>query len=373
MNISELDLEMLRNAGIRAGDILYFEFSGDTNTGENRNLAVKLQSLIGRDGLLVVPTCTSQQGIPKPVFNPVNTASEMGPFSEYFRHQPGVFRSNHPTHSVAAWGKGAEAFTRGHKYAYGRQSPWGESALGFASPWEKLYQSNAWGILIEPDWSISPLLHYVAACYAEKNQNITKQSVFPHFAPSWLEENFSRSAGAWEGMIDAKRIRVFRVQKMVSGLLNALEQEAQACTGDPAFLDWLETRRWVEQNGCLLAGVSKTIITPGIPFPRWEGKPMTGVFRDLYARVLFLQSGQKRFALVLCDLIGITADITCAIRQQVADSIPDHPPVIMVACTHAHSTPDTIGAGYADSTMLTQLVDQIVNGILEASRQTAHL
>ena len=96
-------------------------------------LAVALQELVKPDGTLVVPTCTPAEGYPKPTFDPLLSPSEMGPFSEFFRKQPGVVRSHSPTHSIAASGALAETLVSGHRTADGRSTPWGEGPFGKGS------------------------------------------------------------------------------------------------------------------------------------------------------------------------------------------------------------------------------------------------
>lgn len=81
------------------------------------------------EGLLVLPTHTWDQiNADHPVFSVQDTPSCVGILTELFRKRPGVIRSRHPTHSVAALGKDAEAFTAGDAYLQTpchRYGPWG--------------------------------------------------------------------------------------------------------------------------------------------------------------------------------------------------------------------------------------------------------
>lgn len=66
-----------------------------------------------RDGLLVLPTHTwSYINADNPRFYVDRSPSCVGILPELFRSRPGVVRSLHPTHSVAALGKDAEDFTK---------------------------------------------------------------------------------------------------------------------------------------------------------------------------------------------------------------------------------------------------------------------
>jgi len=82
------------------------------------------------EGLLVFPTLTfSFVNIEHPIYNVKETPSCVGAVPEIFRKRPGVVRSLHPTHSVAACGKNASQFIEGHEKfntPCARQSPWGK-------------------------------------------------------------------------------------------------------------------------------------------------------------------------------------------------------------------------------------------------------
>lgn len=69
-----------------------------------------------KDGLLIFPTHTWQQiGKETLTFDSRTLPSCVGILPEIFRHQPGVIRSLHPTHSVAALGKDAENYVAGEE------------------------------------------------------------------------------------------------------------------------------------------------------------------------------------------------------------------------------------------------------------------
>ena len=71
-----------------------------------------------REGLLIFPTHTwDRVGKEHPVFDSRRDPSCVGILSELFRQRPGVVRSLHPTHSVAALGKDAREYTAGEEKA----------------------------------------------------------------------------------------------------------------------------------------------------------------------------------------------------------------------------------------------------------------
>ncbi len=82
----------------------------------------------GKDGLVVFPTLTYNLGADNLVFDVKNTPCVTGLLPEFFRKRDKVFRSFHPTHSLAAFGKDAAEFTSGHERfdtPCSRLSPWG--------------------------------------------------------------------------------------------------------------------------------------------------------------------------------------------------------------------------------------------------------
>jgi aminoglycoside 3-N-acetyltransferase len=80
-------------------------------------------------GLLVFPTLSyATVDSAHPEFSVLETPSCVGLLTEMFRKRPGVARSWHPTHSVAAVGKGAGAFVKGHELnrtPCAKDGPWG--------------------------------------------------------------------------------------------------------------------------------------------------------------------------------------------------------------------------------------------------------
>ncbi len=72
-----------------------------------------------------------------------------------------------------------------------------------------------------------------------------------------------------------------------------------------------------------------------------SNRPNTGgVHDDIWVRALVIQVGQERFAIAVCDLLGLLRDDVQRIRQRVKSVPPER---VMVACTHVHSSVDTIG------------------------------
>jgi len=69
------------------------------------------------EGLLLLPTHTwANVNAENPVYDPQNTESCVGLLTNMFRKRPGVVRSLHPTHSMAAWGKNAVKYVEGEEH-----------------------------------------------------------------------------------------------------------------------------------------------------------------------------------------------------------------------------------------------------------------
>lgn len=100
------------------------------------------------------------------------------------------------------------------------------------------------------------------------------------------------------------------------------------------------------------AGAAALVITPEIggagPPVRMAGfgpgRDAAGVHDDLYARALVLEAGEDSVALVALDLIGLFHDDVVKIRQEIRNQHPGaRIGYVMVASTHTHAGPDTIG------------------------------
>lgn len=102
--------------------------------GGPRTIIGALLRITGPEGTLVMPAFpfggSMQEYVSSsPVFDLRTTPSLSGALSEEFRRLPGVRRSLHPTHSVCAFGRHAEALVRDHELSgspCGPLSPFGK-------------------------------------------------------------------------------------------------------------------------------------------------------------------------------------------------------------------------------------------------------
>jgi len=138
----------LKNIGVREGMVLLVHSSLSSIgwvCGGAVAVILALEEVLGKEGTLVMPTCSGDLSDPAkwenppvpidwceeirktmPLFNPELTPTRgVGVIPEVFRKQESVIRSSHPQVSFAAFGKYAEYITSEHslEYAFGEQSP----------------------------------------------------------------------------------------------------------------------------------------------------------------------------------------------------------------------------------------------------------
>ena len=114
---SEDIVNALQKQGIVCGDMVYFStgfgFLGQAEGVKsleelNQLFFDSIRAVLGPEGTILVPTFSYTIGrslASEPaVFDPLNTKSETGPFTEFFRQQPGVSRSLDPMVSVSGIG-----------------------------------------------------------------------------------------------------------------------------------------------------------------------------------------------------------------------------------------------------------------------------
>jgi len=95
----------------------------------------------------------------------------------------------------------------------------------------------------------------------------------------------------------------------------------------------------------LRVGVAKVKITPSLKRRVWiagrgENRPAESVHDDVWARALVLERGKMRVALVALDLIGLSHQRIEQARKLIREVPGDR---VIIASSHTHSGPDTIG------------------------------
>ncbi len=92
----------------------------------------------------------------------------------------------------------------------------------------------------------------------------------------------------------------------------------------------------------LQVGAAVIDITPPEPY-RMSGyfyeRLSTGTHDPLYARALVLQQGELTTVLIVCDLIGVSRELTTEARSQIAHKLSIDEQHIVIAATHSHTGP----------------------------------
>lgn len=197
---------MIHRMGIQPDDSIMVHASmksiGNVEGGADTVLDAWMEYL--SDGLFMMPTHTwAQMGPDCRIFDPQNMSSCVGLLTNLFRIRPGVVRSLHPTHSIAAYGKKAKEYIAGEETVDTPCSPEG--------CWGRLENIGAKILLIGVGHERNTFIHAV-----EESMNVperltdepseflsvrltmlffaarftattTKMSrIFPNIIPSWL-------------------------------------------------------------------------------------------------------------------------------------------------------------------------------------------
>ena len=97
----------------------------------------------------------------------------------------------------------------------------------------------------------------------------------------------------------------------------------------------------------LTAGLAVTDITPPVGY-RMSGyfreRLSTGTSNPLCAKAIVLRQGSESAALVFCDIIGLSLDVSSRVRRQVAKQTGIPAANILIAATHSHTGPLYFGA-----------------------------
>jgi len=105
-----------------------------------------------RPGLLVLPSHTwNNVTADNPVMDVLHTPTCVGVLPEMFRKRPGVRRSLHPTHSLAALGAQAEAFLSGEEHI--------RTPCGMGGAYYRLWERDAQILLIGVSFIRNTFIH----------------------------------------------------------------------------------------------------------------------------------------------------------------------------------------------------------------------
>lgn len=150
----EMISEALSGAGIGQGESVGLHSSlkslGFVEGGPETVIRA-FQDVLTSTGTFIMPT--HSYSLPmwqKPPYRRDESPSVVGKITEVFRNMPGVIRSEHPTHSVAAWGELAEHFTEDGL----KLNPVGENG-----PWHRLAKVDGTILMLGCDLRSCTILH----------------------------------------------------------------------------------------------------------------------------------------------------------------------------------------------------------------------
>lgn len=140
-----------------------------------------LLDVLGPYGTLVMPAESPQLADPANpyVFDPQTTPTTMGAIPEVFRSYPGTRRSSHPLVSVCANGHRAHEITAQHALAF---------CEGRGTPFEKLYELDAWTLLLGVDFNRCTSLHYAESLVPNRRTMISRFAMIENGVRVWVEK-----------------------------------------------------------------------------------------------------------------------------------------------------------------------------------------
>lgn len=239
----------LRELGLVSGDRVMVHSSmaafGPVDGGADTVIDALLEA-VGPDGLVVVPTFGC-----KPPFDRRSSATPLGAVPDRFWRRAEAVRSLHPTHSVAAIGKGAEDLIRDHEKA--------PTAYSEGTPYHTLAMQGGKVLLLGVDQDRNTTLHTAEAlaeapylddvegAYTNDKGNAVTIGVRamagPHRDFIGLDRLFRERGIMSVGRIGGAVCRLMDGRQMVETALEAIRRDpAAVLCGNPACGDCVMQR-----------------------------------------------------------------------------------------------------------------------------------
>lgn len=245
----------IRQLGLRNADTIMAHSSlsafGWVDGGAQTVINGLLEAL-APDGTLCLPTlCQRDLARRFELWDIEKSESDVGRITEVFRLMPGVIRSDHPTHSVAAYGPSAREITAGHTNASGRPSPWKSSAFGYGSPWEWFYQHDILYCFLGVTFRVNTMRHYCQGRFVQEVidaapdpvaakegvQDWEHPGVWPHYDGEKMQARLDARGLVAKSQIGNATCYAIRTHVMVETICEILHTEPENWA-DEAFMDW---------------------------------------------------------------------------------------------------------------------------------------
>lgn len=167
-----------------------------------------------------------------PVFDPLTTPTTMGAIPEAFRTFPGTLRSNHPLVSLCANGPRAGEITREHSL---------EFCEGRGTPFEKLYDLDAWTLLLGVGFNRCTSLHFAESLVPARRTTISRFAVIENGERVWVEkpdmasdngelfpdvgDGFAATGLVTTGLVGSAESSLFSTRRLVDFAQNYFQRE----------------------------------------------------------------------------------------------------------------------------------------------------
>jgi aminoglycoside 3-N-acetyltransferase len=230
--------ERLRRLGLGAGNTVVVHSSLSSFgrvEGGAATVVDALLEVLGPDGTLIVPTFNFEPG----VFDPRETPSIVGKITEEVRLRPNAVRSHHPTHSVAAIGRLAEAITEGHERV---------DAFGRGSALFKALQAGAKILQLGTNHTTNSMIHVAEEIfgvpYLDRQRQVGIVSARGKVVRKWvrrpgcsqgfdvIEDTLEAKNQIAETMIGNCRARLMTARAVVDAAIEALRCDPEALLCD---------------------------------------------------------------------------------------------------------------------------------------------
>ena len=226
----------LNRLGVCRGDVVFvhssFKSLGPVPGGA-KTVIDALAAAVGEKGLLLMPS-----------FNLIayderaenwdidNTPSTTGWLTECFRNTPGVYRSDHYSHSVAAWGNSAHEFVAGHTDQEGLKSswdllPWGKT-YGQNSPFVKAYDLQGKILTLGVDYESCTYCHLVEVMLWNLLLKSAPDTKYIPLSRSKLGTLWETLGAVSIGNVGQARCRLFGIKPFVDTLLAKVASDPKA-------------------------------------------------------------------------------------------------------------------------------------------------
>ncbi len=259
-NTVESLTQNLKDLGVQSGDTLLVHASMKAIgwiSGGPQAVLESLMNVVTNEGTLVFQTHSPNLSDPAewenppvplewhqtirdtmPGFDSARTPSAfLGVLPELFRNWPQVYRSNHPSVSISAWGKGAEDFVKNHPLEY---------SLNEQSPLGRAYERNAHVLLLGVDYSTNTSFH-LAEYWSETRKEITRGApVLTDGKQQWVtysdiefnEDQFPAIGSAFEKKHTVRKAMIGQAESTLFSMKDAVDFAA----------DWLVRNKEGEEK-----------------------------------------------------------------------------------------------------------------------------